>query len=109
MNVNVQKKLQIFRLCLHTPYARPVEEVFFIISARRFAHDFKGYSHTAVIGDVFANGKLTVYPTPRKFNAVKLFNHIFDLFVELFRVFLGPPVVKVTKLVTFCAVRVERV
>ena len=96
-------------LCLLAPYSCPVGKVLFKGSAVGLRHDIQSYRHAAVVGNVFADGKLAVYGAPREFNAVKLLDHGVYLLFKLLLIGFCPPVVEVAQLVAFCTVGVEGV
>ena len=109
MDIHLQKQSLVLGLCLLAPHTSPVCKVFLEGNTLGIGHNVQGNSHTAVVGDVFADGKLAVADTPGQLDAIELLDHGIHLLVELPLVSLGPPVVQIAQLVALGAVGVEGV
>ena len=109
VDVHLQQQGPVFGLCLLAPDSCPVAEVFLEGNTFGTGHDIQCDGHTAIVGDVLADGELAVANTPGQLNAVELLDHGVYLLVELPLIGLGPPVVQVAQLVALGAVGVEGV
>ena len=60
VDVHLQQQSLVLGLCLLAPHSCPVGEVLLKGNALCLGHDVQGDSHTAVVGDVLADGELAV-------------------------------------------------
>ena len=107
--VNVYGKEHLLELGsrLLAPYSCPVGKILLKGHAFGIGHNVQGDRHTAVVGDVLADGELAVAHAPGQLDAVELLDHGVNLLIELPFVGLGPPVVDITVLVALCTVAIE--
>ena len=83
VHVNRQKELFILISCLHPPDCSPVDEELTSTEVVLFLSCLKGTGQAATVGNVFGDGQLPVDRLSRKWQAIKLLDHLLGQLLEV--------------------------